>query len=157
MTNAELLDERALQLLLELRRTIRRRYALVPRCALILCARVEAPSLEDSRVSKLLNKADETRAAWPDRVEYQPMSVAAFGSAMRTIIEQNLRAEFAEDVDARATLIQFGKWTHANWWLMTELVKKLDNALGPLRADTPRILTQTVIDKVQQIWQVPKT
>lgn len=157
VTNAHLLDDHALQLLLELRRSVRRGMARVPRCALILCGQSESSANTDSRLSKLMHAQSETRAAWPNHIHYQLMNTGEFGRAMLDIVQQNLQAAFAPDVDVRATLQLFGTWTHANWWLIDELTQTLDTALGPGREGTPRLLTNAVIANVQHAWLARNT
>lgn len=152
VTNAHLLDERSLNLLLELRRAARRGFALAPRCALILCAQIESSDKSGGRLSKIMNMNGETRAAWPDHIQYSLMKVGEFGTTMLTLVKENLHAEFASDVDVRATLQLFGRWTHANWWLIERLVAVLDTALGPVRESRPRIITTVVIANVQNTW-----
>lgn len=50
-------------------------------------------------------------------------------------------------------LITFGRWTDLNWWLVEQLVQKLDYVLGPIRGEQKRIITREVVEKVQSLWK----
>ena len=152
ITNAHLLDKQTIELLLELRRPTRRGYSLIPRCALILCAQTPLGNDTDSQWSKLLNTVSETRAAWPNHLQYNSLTVNEFGIVMLTIVEENLNAKFASGLDPQTTLQLFGKWTHANWWLIEQLIIKLDTALGSMQQGKPRLVTQAVVEQVQKVW-----
>ncbi|KAB8140070.1 hypothetical protein F8S13_25695 [Chloroflexia bacterium SDU3-3] len=153
ITSAEVLDDETLTALLHLRRVVRRGYTYKPTCGLVLCARVEPEKIEDSRFSALLNRSPETRTAWPDHLTIDLMSVRECGLVLMKIIQEHLQATFAPDVDPRQTLITFGRWTDLNWWLVEQLVQKLDYVLGPIRGEQKRIITHEVVDKVQSLWK----
>ena len=71
---------------------------------------------------------------------------------MLTIVEEDLNAKFASGLDPQTTLQLFGKWTHANWWLIEQLIIKLDTALESMQQGKPRLVTQAVVEQVQKVW-----
>lgn len=152
ITNAQELDHETLSTLLDLRRMMRQGQQAKPLCALILCARVEEGTAEESPFYRLLQHEGETRAAWNAHMAITKMTVREFGETMRTIIKENLSATFAPNIDIRQALISFGTWTDANWWLIEQLTRKLDLALGPILPNQPRVITQDVLNQVQKIW-----
>jgi hypothetical protein len=105
------------------------------------------------KFADLMNKIDETKAAWPNRLDFRPLGDGDFQQTIVGICAQNLKALFASDIDQGAALDQFAQWTGKNWWYITEFVKLLDQALGPSPSSgEQRRITQTVVEAVERRW-----
>lgn len=152
VSDAGSLNSATLRALLELRTPTERNRPRMMRCALILCATVDEHVPEQSRFSKLLNSLGETRAAWPNILTFAPLNGAEFGATMAMLIRRNLRTDLGDDVNSKEAIVTFADWTGTDWWLMVELVKLLDEGLGPQHEGQRRVLTQKVIEAVRQRW-----
>jgi hypothetical protein len=123
----------------------------IARHALILIAKIT--DYDAGKFADLMNKTDETKVAWPNRLDFRPLNDGDFQQTIVGICAQNLKALFAPDVDQGATLDRFAQWTGKNWWMITEFVKLLDQALGPSPSSgEPRRITQTVVEAVERQW-----
>jgi hypothetical protein len=152
--NAHYLDDRALHWLLLLRRYSEQGHALLPRHALILSARTVTGGEESGKFAHLMNGHDETKIAWSQKILLSPMPLAEFVMIIATLLRVNLNAVFGKDVDSNETTKSlFFEWTQANWWYIAELVRVLDQELGPgNKSGEPRVITSAVIDRLREGW-----
>jgi hypothetical protein len=90
VSNAHLLDERTLAWLLHLRRFAYDDRPMIARHALILPARIT--DYDAGRFADLMNKNDETKVAWPNRIDFLALSVADFRRILVGLFAQNLKA-----------------------------------------------------------------
>jgi hypothetical protein len=151
VSNAHLLDERTLHWLLHLRMFAYDDRPRIARHALILIAKIT--DYDAGKFADLMNKSDETKVVWPNRLDFRPLNDGDFQQMIVGICAQNLKALFAPDIDQGAALDRFAQWTGKNWWLITEFVKLLDQMLGPsLSSGEPRRITQTVVEAVERQW-----
>jgi hypothetical protein len=124
---------------------------MIARHGLILVAKVEA--YDSGKFADLMNKNDETKVVWPERLDFLPLSNDDFRQLIIALFAHNLNARFGPDVEQVVAMERFAQWTGRNWWMITEFVKQLDQALGPSRpSGEPRRVTQKVMEAVEIQW-----
>jgi hypothetical protein len=135
ISNAHLLDERTLHWLLHLRKFSYADRPMIAQQALILVAH------------------EETKVAWPSKLDIAPLNNDDFQRVFIGLFAQNLNALFTSNIDQDSVLEQFAKWTQRNWWLIAEFVKILDRELGPIaREGEPRLVTPAILELVERQW-----
>jgi hypothetical protein len=124
---------------------------MIAQQALILVAQITDYSA--SKFADLINKHEETKVAWPSKLDIAPLNNGDFQRVFIDLFAQNLNALFAPNIDQDSVLEQFAKWTQKNWWYITELVKILDRELGSIaREGEPRFVTPEVLELVERRW-----
>jgi hypothetical protein len=123
----------------------------IPQQALILVAQVTDYSA--GKFADLMNKNEEAKAAWPNKLDIAPLSDDGFQRMVIGLFAQNLNALFAPDIDQDIVLERFAKWTQKNRRLISEFVKLLDRGLGPIaQSGEPRLVTQPVLEFLEKQW-----
>src|SRR5262249_11481236 len=129
VSNAHLLDERTLFWLLHLRKFAYDDQPMIARHALLLIARIT--DYTTSKFADLMNKYDETKVVWPERLDFLPLNNEDFQHIIVRLFAHNLNARFGSDVEQGTAIERFDQWTGRNWWYIMEFVRYLDQALGP--------------------------
>lgn len=154
--DTHVLDETALNWLLDLRMPVQRGRPLVAKRALILCGTEDVTAQSRGPIAKMMDKTEVLRRAWFERLVFQRMDADVesdeFERIMTKLLRQNLNAIFGEGTDAGGYLDEYAAWTTTNWYLIEELVRVLDTCLGPARNDEPRVITEAVMTCVRQTW-----
>ncbi|NNJ13094.1 hypothetical protein EKD04_022470 [Chloroflexales bacterium ZM16-3] len=154
LLNGEYLDKAVWRYLLELQSPIQRGAPRLARRSLIICASVDPAAAEDSKFAKMISEVPELRAAWPRRMVIDLMDAAEFQEVLLRLVRQNLNAVFAEDVDQDEIIQEAANWTQGIWRLLTEqLIRIIDEELGPAKSDAPRVLTKAVWERVRKRWE----
>ncbi len=154
LLNGEYLDKTVWRYLLELRSPIQRGTPHLARRSLIICASVDPAAAEDSKFAKMISEVPELRAAWPRRMVIDLMDAPEFQEVLLRLVRQNLNAVFAEEVDQDGVIQEAANWTQGAWRLLTEqLIRIVDEELGPAKRDAPRVLTKAVWGRVRKRWE----
>ena len=151
VARANLLDDEALEWLLDLRSYRSREIGFAPRFALVLACTSSSDG-SSPKIIHSLRKMHEIAAEWR-QLKLGLIDEREAEAILGRLIYLNLYAQFEPLLDVNSIVAKLYDLTGGSWWLLRELALYIDEELGLAQSKERRQVTMDVLDRVYKRFE----